>query len=181
MCPEGESEIVAGHMTEYSGFKYATFFLAEYLGMFAVSGLAVTLFLGGWHAPLPWLAFIPVLRLVLREIVGLAFRFHLDPRHAAAHSRRSDDEFRLEVHAADGVHLPRFGGGLALQRPPFVRLALVVRRHCRRLLRALACFSTPAENSRRALIVSPNEHRRLRHHRNFHARRSRSRPRQILD
>jgi NADH-quinone oxidoreductase subunit H len=57
--PEGESEIVAGHMTEYSGFKYATFFLAEYLGMFALSGLAVTLFLGGWHAPLPWLAFIP--------------------------------------------------------------------------------------------------------------------------
>jgi len=57
--PEGESEIVAGHMTEYSGFKYATFFMAEYLGMFAVSGLAVTLFLGGWHAPVPWLAFIP--------------------------------------------------------------------------------------------------------------------------
>jgi NADH-quinone oxidoreductase subunit H len=57
--PEGESEIVAGHMTEYSGFKYATFFLAEYLGMFAVSGLAVTLFLGGWQAPLPWLRFVP--------------------------------------------------------------------------------------------------------------------------
>src|SRR3954463_15010048 len=51
--PEGESEIVAGHMTEYSGFKYANFFLAEYFGMFAVSGLAVTLFLGGWQAPLP--------------------------------------------------------------------------------------------------------------------------------
>src|SRR5437660_5072676 len=44
--PEGESEIVAGHMTEYSGFKYATFFMAEYIGMFAISGLAVTLFLG---------------------------------------------------------------------------------------------------------------------------------------
>jgi NADH-quinone oxidoreductase subunit H len=57
--PEGESEIVAGHMTEYSGFKYATFFMAEYLGMFAVSGLSVTLFLGGWHSPLPVLAFIP--------------------------------------------------------------------------------------------------------------------------
>jgi NADH-quinone oxidoreductase subunit H len=57
--PEGESEIVAGHMTEYSGFKYATFFMAEYLGMFAVSGLAVTLFLGGWRAPLPFLAFVP--------------------------------------------------------------------------------------------------------------------------
>ena len=57
--PEGESEIVAGHMTEYSGFKYATFFLAEYLGMFAVSGLAITLFLGGWHAPLQFLEFVP--------------------------------------------------------------------------------------------------------------------------
>src|SRR6266404_3156629 len=57
--PEGESEIVAGHMTEYSGFKYAIFFLAEYFGMFAVSGLAVTLFLGGWHAPLPGLEFVP--------------------------------------------------------------------------------------------------------------------------
>src|SRR6201993_1784846 len=57
--PEGESEIVAGHMTEYSGFKYANFFLAEYFGMFAVSGLAITLFLGGWHAPLPFLEFVP--------------------------------------------------------------------------------------------------------------------------
>ena len=57
--PEGESEIVAGHMTEYSGFKYATFFLAEYFGMFAISGLAVTLFLGGWHAPIAVLQFIP--------------------------------------------------------------------------------------------------------------------------
>jgi NADH-quinone oxidoreductase subunit H len=57
--PEGESEIVAGHMTEYSGFKYATFFLAEYLGMFAVSGLAVTLFLGGWHAPARMLEIVP--------------------------------------------------------------------------------------------------------------------------
>src|SRR2546430_7705647 len=57
--PEGESEIVAGHMTEYSGFNYAIFFLAEYFGMFAVSGLAATLFLGGWHSPVSALAFIP--------------------------------------------------------------------------------------------------------------------------
>ena len=57
--PEGESEIVAGHMTEYSGFKYATFFLAEYFGMFAVSGLAITLFLGGWHAPIRALEIVP--------------------------------------------------------------------------------------------------------------------------
>jgi NADH-quinone oxidoreductase subunit H len=57
--PEAESEIIAGFMTEYSGFKYALFFMGEYLGMFAVSGMAVTLFLGGWHAPSPALEFIP--------------------------------------------------------------------------------------------------------------------------
>ncbi|MCF7675596.1 MAG: NADH-quinone oxidoreductase subunit NuoH [Akkermansiaceae bacterium] len=57
--PEGESEIVAGHMTEYSGFKYALFFMGEYLGLFAISGLWITLFLGGWQAPLPGLGFVP--------------------------------------------------------------------------------------------------------------------------
>jgi NADH-quinone oxidoreductase subunit H len=57
--PEGESEIVAGHMTEYSGFKYALFFMGEYLGLFAISGLGVTLFLGGWNAPSPWLTMVP--------------------------------------------------------------------------------------------------------------------------
>lgn len=57
--PEGESELVAGHMTEYSGFRYAVFFLAEYIGLFGICGFAVALFLGGWHAPLPFLAFIP--------------------------------------------------------------------------------------------------------------------------
>lgn len=57
--PEAESELIAGHLTEYSGFKYALFFMAEYLGMCALSGMAVTLFLGGWQAPLPFLEFIP--------------------------------------------------------------------------------------------------------------------------
>jgi NADH-quinone oxidoreductase subunit H len=57
--PEGESEIIAGYYTEYSGFKFALFFLGEYIGMFAVSGLAITLFLGGWHAPFPFLTWIP--------------------------------------------------------------------------------------------------------------------------
>jgi NADH-quinone oxidoreductase subunit H len=57
--PEGESEIVAGYFIEYSGFKFAIFFMAEYLGMFASSGMAVTLFLGGWTAPFPWLNWVP--------------------------------------------------------------------------------------------------------------------------
>lgn len=57
--PEGESEIIAGYYIEYSGFKFALFFLGEYIGLFAISGLAITLFLGGWHAPLPFLTWIP--------------------------------------------------------------------------------------------------------------------------
>lgn len=57
--PEGESEIIAGHMLEYSGFKYALFFLGEYMGLFGVSGLGITLFLGGWHAPFSFLEWIP--------------------------------------------------------------------------------------------------------------------------
>src|SRR5947209_7543522 len=73
--PEGESEIVAGHMTEYSGFKYAIFFLAEYFGMFAVSGLAVTLFLGGWHSPLSVLEFIPSYIWFFAKLAALLFVF----------------------------------------------------------------------------------------------------------
>jgi NADH-quinone oxidoreductase subunit H len=73
--PEGESEIVAGHMTEYSGFKYATFFMAEYFGMFAISGLAVTLFLGGWHAPMGWLQFVPSYVWFFAKLAVLLFMF----------------------------------------------------------------------------------------------------------
>jgi len=57
--PEGESEIIAGYFVEYSGFKFALFFLGEYIGMFAICGLAITLFLGGWTAPFSFLAWVP--------------------------------------------------------------------------------------------------------------------------
>jgi NADH-quinone oxidoreductase subunit H len=57
--PEGESEIIAGYYIEYSGFKFALFFLGEYLGMFASSAMAITLFLGGWSAPLSFLTWLP--------------------------------------------------------------------------------------------------------------------------
>ena len=57
--PEGESEIIAGYFIEYSGFKFALFFLAEYLSLFAICGLGITLFLGGWNAPFAALDFVP--------------------------------------------------------------------------------------------------------------------------
>jgi NADH-quinone oxidoreductase subunit H len=56
---EGESEIVAGHMIEYSGMSFAMFFLAEYANMILVSTLTVLLFLGGWLPPVDVLGFIP--------------------------------------------------------------------------------------------------------------------------
>ena len=56
---EGEAEIVAGHMVEYSGMGVAVFFLAEYASMWLVSILAVTMFLGGWLSPIAALDFIP--------------------------------------------------------------------------------------------------------------------------
>jgi NADH-quinone oxidoreductase subunit H len=48
---EAESELVGGFHTEYSSFKFAMFYLAEYINMVTVAALATTLFLGGWHAP----------------------------------------------------------------------------------------------------------------------------------
>ena len=56
---EGEAEIVAGHMVEYSGMGFAIFFLAEYASMWLVSILAVVMFLGGWDSPVAALSFIP--------------------------------------------------------------------------------------------------------------------------
>ncbi len=73
--PEAESEIIAGYFTEYSGFKFALFFLGEYLGMFAICGLGVTLFLGGWTAPVSFLTWIPSYVWFLSKLLGIVFLF----------------------------------------------------------------------------------------------------------
>jgi len=73
--PEAESELIAGHLTEYSGFKYALFFMAEYFGLTALSGLGVTLFLGGWQAPCEFLQFIPSYLWFMIKLAGMIVFF----------------------------------------------------------------------------------------------------------
>jgi NADH-quinone oxidoreductase subunit H len=73
--PEGESELVAGYFIEYSGFKFALFFLGEYFGMFAISGLGITLFLGGWHAPFAWLEWLPSWLWFFVKLLAIIFTF----------------------------------------------------------------------------------------------------------
>jgi NADH-quinone oxidoreductase subunit H len=73
--PEGESEIIAGYYIEYSGFKFALFFLGEYIGMFAISGMGITLFLGGWHAPFSFLTWVPSYVWFFSKLLGLIALF----------------------------------------------------------------------------------------------------------
>ncbi len=72
--PEAESELVAGYMTEYSGFRWALYFLGEYANMIVVASVATTLFLGGWLRPFPnvhWLAWLDFLPAVIIALLGV--------------------------------------------------------------------------------------------------------------
>ncbi len=73
--PEGESEIVAGYHTEYSGMKFAMFFFAEYANMFIVSAIIAIAFFGGWNSPIPGFLEGPVWGLMWFLLKALFFVF----------------------------------------------------------------------------------------------------------
>lgn len=68
--PEGESEII-GFQVEYSAMRFGMFYFAEFANMFLVSGVAVALFLGGWHAPLPFLEVAADTSIILHNLLGM--------------------------------------------------------------------------------------------------------------
>jgi len=67
--PEAESELVAGYHTEYSGFKFAMFYVGEYIGITLISMMIVTLFFGGWQGP--WLP--PIVWFLIKTLAFVAF------------------------------------------------------------------------------------------------------------
>jgi NADH-quinone oxidoreductase subunit H len=70
--PEADAEIVAGYNTEFGGMRFGSFFMAEYINMIAISGIATAMFLGGWHGPGPgWLG--PIWVILKMFVVILLF------------------------------------------------------------------------------------------------------------
>jgi len=79
--PEGESELVSGYFTEYSGIKYLMFFMTDFVEVAVIAGLITTMFFGGWQVPylardgfhFPWGASVPVSQVIVVPLQLIAF------------------------------------------------------------------------------------------------------------
>ena len=105
--PEGESEIIAGYFIEYSGFKFALFFLGGIpRPVRHVADSASRCSSAAGTRRWPWLEFIPSWFWFFVKTARAHRVVHLDSRHAAALARGSTHELRVEIHAAAGAHQP---------------------------------------------------------------------------
>jgi NADH-quinone oxidoreductase subunit H len=122
--PEAESELTAGFHTEYSGFRWSLFFLAEYSAMIAVSSIAVTLWLGGWLRPFPNTLTGPTWDLVFSLIPGITFLFLAAMCFYSTARMPKHPLFRIQTIGLAGFGVVLAGIGLILFIPG-VRVRIV--------------------------------------------------------
>ncbi len=117
--PEGDAEIVGGYNTEFGGMRFGSFFMAEYIEVVVISGIAAACFLGGWHGPGP-MALAPAVD--VPEADGGSRVLHLDSCFPSALALRPTHVIRLEDpaspgHAQRARHRHRAGGHLMAWDP----------------------------------------------------------------
>ncbi len=122
--PEAESELTAGFHTEYSGFRWSLFFLAEYSAMIAVSSIAVTLWLGGWLRPFPNTLTGPTWDLVFSLFPGITFLFLAAMCFYSTTRMPKHPLFRIQTIGLAGFGVVLAGIGLILFIPG-VRVRIV--------------------------------------------------------
>jgi NADH:ubiquinone oxidoreductase subunit H len=116
--PEGESELVAGYFVEYSGFKFAMFFMAEYLGMLAMSAHGGDVVSGGVECAVAVSDLDPVVGWFFLKLMVLVLGFIWVRGNGAADADGPTDEPGLEIPVADGAdqHRDCRGAGISWER-----------------------------------------------------------------